>query len=481
MKDIGARVIKNTSAKLLNQAILFVSSFAITIPLARVWGAEAFGRYSFVIASAEMFTFAFDWGLNWLLTREVARDKENVSKYLSNALSLTLLFSIVTLLLLGGGIMILDYPREVTFAMWLAGLWVSLEVLSLLFINGTFYAFEKMEYETPPLLAEKAFVVALGLVVIVTDSGLLALLMVLVASRVIKLCTCAFVYLRKIGPLSLGFDYQFWRVLARSAFPFGLNLAFGLIYTKIDITMLSLLTGDEAEIGFYRAALALVMYLPLLALALTTSLFPIMSELYVTKRKAFVSNYQKAIQSLFSLGLPMTIGICLLADRFVVLFYGAEFEPTVIALRILSLAVLLKFIHGALAMVLTASDRQSIRTGVVAFAALGNVILNLFLIPWRGYIGASVAAVLTDGLILAVFYVLVMRQIGHLSLMATVARALLSGLLMGLCVFVFHQLPLLILVPLAASIYIVVLYALGGLPTEDFTRFRKMLLAGRFR
>jgi O-antigen/teichoic acid export membrane protein len=305
--------------------------------------------------------------------------------------------------------------------------------------------------------------------------------MVLVASRVIKLCICAFVYVRKIGPLSLGFDYQFWRVLARSAFPFGLNLAFGLIYTKIDITMLSLLSRDEAEIGFYRAALALVMYLPLLALALTTSLFPIMSELYVTRRETFVSNYQSAIQSLFSLGLPMTIGICLLADRFVLLLYGAEFGPAAIALRILSLAVLLKFIHGALAMMLTASDRQSIRTGVIAFAALGNVILNLFLIPWRGYVGASIAAVLTDGLILVVFYVTITRQLGHLSLVTTVARTLLSGLLMGLYVFVFRQLPLLILVPSAAIIYAVVLYALGGLPTEDFTKFRKMLVAGRFK
>jgi O-antigen/teichoic acid export membrane protein len=475
LDNIVVRLVKNTSAQLLNQAIPFISSFAITIPLARLWGAEAFGRYSFAIAFAGMFTFSFDWGLNWLLTREVARDKENVAKYLNNALGLTFVFSLVTMALLILLINIFDYSSEIILAVYLAGVWTLLEVFSFLFIRGTFYAFERMEYETLTLLAEKSFAVVFGLIVIFTHSGLIALMSVLVASKVIQLVVCIAIYTRNIGTLGLEFDWQFWRVLVKSAFPFGLNLAFGLIYTKIDITMLSLLRGDEAEIGFYRAALALVTYLPLVAVALTNSLFPIMSGLYLSKRESFVLNYQRSVQLLFAVGLPMTIGLCLLADKFIFIVYGENFGPSIVSLRILSLSVILKFIHGTLAMVLTSSNRQGLRTSVIAFAALGNVVMNFLLIPWEGYVGASLAAVLTDCLILGTFYIFVSRRLGRLPLLAVIARPTLSGIAMGLYVFFFRRMPLLVLIPSAAVIYIGVLYGLGGLPTDELAKLKEML------
>jgi len=474
LDNVVVRLLKNTSAKLFNQTILLVSSLAITIPLARLWGAGAFGRYSFVMALVGMFTFSFDWGLNWLLTREVARDKGNVAKYLNNALGLTFVFSFVTMALLIVLINLLDYSQEVVFAVYLAGVWMFLEVLTLLFISGTFYAFEKMEYETPPLLAEKLFVVVFGLVVIATHKGLITLVLVLVASKVIKLVVCIVIYIRKIGRLGLEFDWQFWQILVKSAFPFGLNLAFGLIYTKIDIAMLSLLRGDEAEIGFYRAALALVMYLPLVAIALTSSLFPIMSGLYLSKRESFILNYRKSVQLLFTIGLPMTIGLCLLGDKFVILVYGEDFVPSIVSLRILSLSVILKFLHGTLAMILTASDRQRLRTSVIAFAAFGNVVLNLLLIPWKGYVGASFAAILTDCLILGTFYIFVSRQLGRLPLLAIIARPILSGIVMGLYVFFFRQIPLLVLIPSATVIYMAVLYSLGGFPADELTKLKRM-------
>jgi O-antigen/teichoic acid export membrane protein len=473
------KVLKNTSAKLLNQVILTVSSFVITIPLARRWGSELFGRYSFAIAFAGVFAFAFDWGLRWLLTREVARDRENVSRYVNNAFGLMTVFSSITLLLLVVLVHFLHYSREVALAVYLAGLWTFLEVVSLVFLMGAFYAIEKMEYETPALLAERGFATAFGLWVIFTDGGLVALLLVLVISKLIKVFVCAAIYVWKIDSnLGLEFDWPLWRRLARLTFPFGLDLAFGLIYTnQIDITLLSFLGGSESEIGYYRASLTLVAYLPLVAIALTTSLFPVMSDLYVSDRERFLRNYQRMIKYLFVLGLPMTVGLSLLGGQFMELVYGKEFGPAVASLRILSFSILLKFMHGALAMVLTASDRQELRTTVTGLAALANVALNLVLISWNGYVGASLATVLTDGVILVAFYLLVSDKVGRLPFSRLIVRPIMSGAVMGGYVVLLRELALIALVPSAAIIYIVVLYLLGGVPTEDLAGFRKAFLA----
>ena len=475
LKDTRARVLKNTSALLLNQAIVVVSSFAITIPLARLWGAELFGRYAFALAFPELFTFSFDWGLNHLLTREVARNRDRVAKYLNNALGLTLVFSLVTMALLVLSINLFQYTSETILAVYLAGVWTLLGVLASLFVRGTFYAFEKMEYETAPLLAERLLAVVFGLAVVIARRGLIALMLVLVASRVVKLSACIVIYTKRIARPGVEFDWRFWQGLARSALPFGLTLAFGLVYAKVDITLLSLLTGDEAEVGFYRAALAATMYFPVMGLALTNSLFPIMSGLYLSRRESFVHNYRRSVQLLFAVGLPMTLGLLLLGDRFVDLVYGQRFAPSVISLRILSLSVLMKFIHGTLAMVLTSSNRQGLRTGIIAFAALSNIIMNCLLIPWRGAVGASVAAVLTDGLLLATCYFFVSRQLGGVPLLATMARPTLSAIAMGAFILLFRRTSLLLLIPSAAVIYVAVLYALGGLPRDELVRLKGIL------
>jgi len=475
VRDTRARVLKNTSALLLNQAILVVSSFAITIPLARLWGAELFGRYAFAVAFPGLFTFAFDWGLNQLLTREVARNRDSVAKYLNNALGLTLVFSLVTMALLILSINLLDYPSETVLAVYLSGLWTLLGVLASLFIRGTFYAFQKMEYETAPLLAERLLAVGLGLAVVIARRGLIALMLVLVASRVVKLGACIVIYTRRIARPGIEFDWSFWRNLTRSALPFGLTLAFGLVYAKVDITLLSLLTGNESEIGYYRAALAATMYFPVMGLALTNSLFPVMSGLYLSGRESFVHNYRRSVGLLFAVGLPIALGLFLLGDRFVDLVYGQQFTPSVISLRILSLSVLMKFIHTTLAMVLTASNRQGLRTAIIACAALANVVLNCLLIPWRGAVGASVAAVLTDCLLLATCYFFVSRQLGGVSLWATLARPTLSAVAMGAVILLLRRTSLLLLIPSAAAIYGAVLFALGGLPRDELVRLKAML------
>jgi len=475
LANSGSGLLKNTSARLLNEVILVVSSFAITTTLARVWGAEPFGRYSFAMAFAGLFTFSFDWGLHWLLTREVARDRGNVAKYLNNALGLALVLSAVTIAVLVVVINALDYPSETVRAVYLAGIWILLEVFSSLFIRGTFYAFGRMEYEIPASLAEKLFAVVFGLAAIAARSGLVVLMWVLVASRAIKLAVCAVIYCRRIGRPAIACDWSVWRALIKSTFPFGLNLAFGLIYAKVDITMLSLLRGDEAEIGFYRAALALVMYWPLVGSSLNSSLLPVMSEVYLVSRRSFVRNYQRSARWLFALGLPMTLGLCLLAERLVTLVYGQSFMPSVLSLQILSLSVLLKLVHGNLAMVLTSSNRQALRASIMALAALSNIIMNSLLIPRGGYVGASVAAVLTDALIVVTCYHLVSQQFGGMPLLSAVTRPALSGVVMSLYVLVFRRAPLLALIPSGAIIYGGVLYALGGLRQEELAQLRRML------
>ena len=79
------------------------------------------------------------------------------------------------------------------------------------------------------------------------------------------------------------------------------------------------------------------------------------------------------------------------------------------------------------------------------------------------------------GLILGIFYVFVSRQVGRLPLWTIIARPALSGVALGVYVSVLRWIPLLVLVPSAAVVYVVVLYGLGGIPPDEIAKLKQMV------
>jgi O-antigen/teichoic acid export membrane protein len=171
----------------------------------------------------------------------------------------------------------------------------------------------------------------------------------------------------------------------------------------------------------------------------------------------------------------MSVGLCLLADRLVITIYGQSFAPTMVCMRILSWSVVLKFLHATLSMTLTSSNQQGLRVGIVASAALGNLLLNLLLIPRAGPAGASMATVLTDSWILVSCYVAVARQLGGPPIWAALRPPALSAMVMGLGVLLLQHISLVLLIPSAVVAYAVLLYALGGVPQEVVARLKALL------
>ena len=81
---------------LLNKAI----DFAFAMLYVRLLGPEGTGRYAFVVAIYGFFEIISRYGLGTLLTRDVAADKNQSSRYLTNVLVLRTLLWLATLPLL---------------------------------------------------------------------------------------------------------------------------------------------------------------------------------------------------------------------------------------------------------------------------------------------------------------------------------------------------------------------------------------------
>jgi O-antigen/teichoic acid export membrane protein len=152
--------------------------------------------------------------------------------------------------------------------------------------------------------------------------------------------------------------------------------------------------------------------------------------------------------------LPMALGVMLLGGPIIAWLYGDGFAPAAEILTVLIWTVIPYAYVRYAAYVLLAMDRQHINLWVNIALSVVNVMFNLLLIPYWGALGAAVAT----------FFSITLSAIGkqaylrwYLSIRvpwpSKVWTPLIAAAVMGLVVWWLRQLPVVIVVPVAACLY----------------------------
>jgi O-antigen/teichoic acid export membrane protein len=147
------------------------------------------------------------------------------------------------------------------------------------------------------------------------------------------------------------------------------------------------------EVGFYSLAFGFTTTtVSFFASAIINVLIPIHSKAFGAKDHGGMEKiYQKSIQYLAMVSLPIAIGGAVLADRIVLKLYGVEYLPTAMAMSVLFLSSSGGRIGGAFASVMYSSNMVHIKVYTALIWATVNITLDLLLIPRYGVMGAVIA------------------------------------------------------------------------------------------
>lgn len=426
------RIAKNTGFLVIGDIISKILSLLLVVFLARYLGDVGLGKYSFALAFTGLFFVLASFGLDPLIIREVARNKEEADKFLANTAVIRLTLSIFIFLLVIVAINLLNYPSLTKNVVYLIA-------LSQVFLNlagvfrSIFRGFERMEYELLVSTTERVVTCSLGITLLIFGYGLIAVSLGIVIGSFISLLLSVLFVSRNFARPRFELDFAFWRYALKEASPFLLSGIFVMIYFQIDTVMLSMMKGD-AVVGWYNAAYRLVTPLGFIPGALMASVFPTMSRYYVSSEDSLKIAYEKSFKYLLILALPIAVGTTILADRFILFLYGEEFSNAVIALQILIWAEAIIFLNIVLGTVLNSMDRQKLVTLFTGIAAALNVLLNLALIPPYSYKGAAVATVATEVLVFILCFSFISRHYKQ-DIAKLVASPLLSSILMGVLIY----------------------------------------------
>lgn len=459
---------KNAYWVSLGQFLQMALALAVVPVATRYLGDEQFGVYS--LASVLMyFVFLFnDLGLNTYFTREVARDTTAAQRWFANALGLKLATLLPALLFLPALWLV---PSLNDDARWAIVIFCGYGILSSFFqlSFAVFRAYERMGYETFILVAEKIVISGFGIALLVQGYGLLWFCGVFLVGGAVSLALSLFFIHKNFFPLKFSLEPQFSRQLLRRALPFGLSMFLVNVYDRVDILMLTAMTS-ASEVGLYAAAYKLLSLTNLVPMILVTALFPALSREAALGSEEAARIFTKGLKYLTFLALPMIAGAMVLADELVVFMFGPEFQKAAPALQILSWVSGILFLNIFLATLLTAANQQKKLVYVQICGLITNVSLNLILIPKYSFVGAALATLATEGLVLAFCLLFAMIRITRLLEFSFIPKALLATAgMIAFCMFAREYNFLLVLAG-ATVVYFVLLYAVKGF------RFAELLL-----
>ena len=184
----------------------------------------------------------------------------------------------------------------------------------------------------------------------------------------------------------------FWpsRALLRYSVPSGLAELLSTLMVRIDVWMLAALM-DAAAVGLYGVILALSKALRTLRLILTPIVTPIMSEAtFEGQRQRARTAFARSTYLVTWIAAPIMVSLWALAPTLLAL-YGEEFARGEWPLLVLCLGTLIHVVFGLGSAVVAGSGRADLLVLNQALPIGLNLLLNLWLIPALGVLGAATA------------------------------------------------------------------------------------------
>lgn len=185
------------------------------------------------------------------------------------------------------------------------------------------------------------------------------------------------------------------------------------IYLQCDKIMLEGLTGATAQVSYYDYAEKIVTIPLSFIKCLSTVMMPRIANEFHNKHTETISALlNRAARLSLYMAFPLMCGIMAIADSLIPWYLGKEFLPVISAIIIISPLVLTNTMTGISGgQYFTATNQIGVLLKSQIAAAIGNVLMNLLLIPHYGFMGAAIATLTSSVLCAVVQYWYLCRQV----------------------------------------------------------------------
>ncbi|MCW3000029.1 MAG: flippase [Solirubrobacterales bacterium] len=382
------RIVRNSVLQAGADAIGKLGTIVLYAVVARKAGVEAFGDFT-TAASLSILVMVAAFGMDYRITRLVARGETGAGEAFWSAILLKLLLGVVLLAVVLAVAVAGPYSDRVVLSTTLLGVAIIVE-LTMMTPHAVFRGLEQLRVVAIALTLYRGTLAVAGIVVLLAGGSIVAVAYGWLVSACLALWYTAD-QLRRAG---LHFPFRATRASLRAvgvdSFALGLAGVLGATLSRLDIVILGVLKDSEA-VALYGGAYRLMESTQFLTTALALSTFPALARLSRITTPTIAEATAVAMKVVLIVTVPIAVFFVVYAEPLLKAMYGPEFGGARTTLQLLGPIVIATGIYSLVTFVLSSQQRQRPIVVALMVATVVNVAGNLVLIPSHGVEGAAVA------------------------------------------------------------------------------------------
>ncbi|PMM04233.1 O-unit flippase [Vibrio breoganii] len=398
----------NTSWMMAEQCLRIIAGLFVGIWVARYLGPEQFGLFSYALAFSAIFTGIAKLGLDGILVRELVNHPNKRDILLGTAFWLKVMGSLLTFSLV---VLILAFTsNDNTTKLYII----------LITIGFFFQSFQVVElyFQSQVLVKTVSICKTVQLTVsslmkiylVVIDAGLIWFVLVTVLDTVSLAISFVVAYRLQYNPSFYKcFDLFTAERLLKDAWPLIISSVVIMVYMRMDQIMIKEMLGEKS-VGIYSAAVRLSEALYFVPMFICTSLFPAILNAKKKSRQLYELRLQRLYIFMAWFAIILALPMTLLSDDLVALLYGEDYIGTGQVLMIHVWAAVFVYLGVASSKYLVAENLTKIAFKRTILGAVSNLILNFWLIPIHGAVGAAIATLIAQ-FVVNIFYDVLEKQL----------------------------------------------------------------------
>lgn len=380
-------VAKNTAAQLIGRGLSAITTFLVTLLVARQFGASGYGDFIKITTYAAFFYLVADFGMNAIYLQHRERGNWGSLVTLRVLGGIFLIFVAIIILTLLPGTQTQGYTPLVRAGILL---FVPTILFQSLITTANAIFQKKLRYD---LATWAIFFGSLVTVVLLfLSKTLITVVGVVAAGTLVTALLSLLLATRLSGPVSFSPTMKDLKDLFFPSIPLGITLLFNLVYFRADSVVITL-TRPTAEVGVYGLAYKVFEVILVFPTFFMNAAYPLMLV-----NKNFRNILTRSFIFLFLISL-LALGVVWFAAPLLVIIKN-DFVQSIDALRILSLGLPFFFVTSATMWALVALKKQKILAVIYGISMLVNIVGNIILVPVHGFIAAAWMTVVGEAVVL---------------------------------------------------------------------------------
>jgi PST family polysaccharide transporter len=371
-------------------------NLVVGVWVARYLGPAQFGLYNYAIGFVSLFSPIAYLGLGSIVVRDIIQEPAATNEILGTTLMLRLVGGAVMVVLTLGMIAWLRPNDPMMY--WLV---CATSLGNLLLAWETIdYWFQSQTLSQQIVYARNvAFLIAtlLKILLIQLQAPLIAFAWVWTAEVALMVVAQIIAYCHSRGRIT---D---WRLslrravnLLQNAYPLMLSSFSIIFYMRIDQVMLGMMVGDHA-VGIYSVAVRVSEACYFVPSAISTSVSPSIVSIKHTDPALYQQRFQRTLNMMIVAAYGICIAMTVCASTIIPLVFGSDYAASTPVLIIHIWSLIFVFLTIVREIWVVAEGVTYVSFLASTLGAITNFLLNLYLIPRQGAVGAAIATFISYG------------------------------------------------------------------------------------